>query len=89
MKLPPIKVSRRDIPYALANNLDGGTTVAGTMIAAHMAGIPIFATGGIGKFIFSIIVLLNRNPVQFVNNINSNFSLVILNIYYFIHKLQA
>lgn len=48
MKPPPLKVSRRDISYALANELDGGTTVAGTMIAANMAGISLFATGGIG-----------------------------------------
>lgn len=42
------KVSRRDIPYVLANKLDGATTVAGTMIIAHMAGIRVFVTGGIG-----------------------------------------
>lgn len=43
-----IKVSRRDIPYVVANKLNGATTVAGTMIASHLAGIKIFATGGIG-----------------------------------------
>ena len=43
-----IKVSRRDIPYILANDLDGATTVSATMIIANMAGIKIFATGGIG-----------------------------------------
>lgn len=43
-----IKVSRRDFPYVIANELDGATTVAGTMIAAEMAGIKIFVTGGIG-----------------------------------------
>lgn len=42
------KVSRRDIPYILANKLNGATTVAGTMISAELAGIKIFATGGIG-----------------------------------------
>lgn len=42
------KCSRRDIPIALARREDGATTVAGTMILAHQAGIPIFATGGIG-----------------------------------------
>ncbi len=42
------KVSRRDIPYILANKLTGATTVAATMIAAEMAGIAVFATGGIG-----------------------------------------
>ncbi|MBS9784575.1 MAG: pseudouridine-5'-phosphate glycosidase [Oceanivirga sp.] len=42
------KVSRRDIPYIVANKLNGATTVAGTMIGASLAGIKIFATGGIG-----------------------------------------
>ncbi len=42
------KVSRRDIPIVIANGLDGATTVAATMIFAEMAGIKIFATGGIG-----------------------------------------
>jgi pseudouridine-5'-phosphate glycosidase len=42
------KVSRRDFGIALARRELGGTTVAGTMIAAHMAGIRVFATGGIG-----------------------------------------
>lgn len=42
------KVSRRDFPFVLANKADGATTVAGTMIVAEMAGIRIFATGGIG-----------------------------------------
>lgn len=43
-----IKVSRRDIPYCIAEGLTGSTTVAATMILAHLAGIKIFATGGIG-----------------------------------------
>jgi pseudouridine-5'-phosphate glycosidase len=42
------KCSRRDIPIAVAQRLDGGTTVAGTMTIAHRAGIRVFATGGIG-----------------------------------------
>lgn len=42
------KVSRRDIPYIVANKLNGASTVATTMIIAAMAGIKIFATGGIG-----------------------------------------
>lgn len=42
------KVSRRDIPYLVASGRDGATTVASTMIIAEMAGIRIFATGGIG-----------------------------------------
>lgn len=42
------KVSRRDIPYVVAKGLDGATTVASTMIIAQLAGIKVFATGGIG-----------------------------------------
>lgn len=42
------KVSRRDLAYVLANKLNGATTVATTMIGAKLAGIKIFATGGIG-----------------------------------------
>ncbi len=43
-----VKTSRRDIPFIIANGLDGATTVASTMIIASLAGIKIFATGGIG-----------------------------------------
>ncbi len=43
-----LKVSRRDIPYVCAMKKDGATTVASTMIIAEMAGIKVFATGGIG-----------------------------------------
>jgi len=43
-----IKCSRRDLPFILAKGLDGATTVAATMILAAMAGIRVFATGGIG-----------------------------------------
>lgn len=42
------KCSRRSLPIAISQKENGATTVAGTMILAHMAGIPIFATGGIG-----------------------------------------
>ena len=42
------KVSRRDLPVIVANHADGATTVATTMLIAHMAGISVFATGGIG-----------------------------------------
>ena len=42
------KASRRDLPALVAWEADGATTVATTMIIAHMAGIGIFATGGIG-----------------------------------------
>jgi len=43
-----LKVSRRDFATAIAKKESGGTTVAGTLIAAHAAGIQVFATGGIG-----------------------------------------
>jgi pseudouridine-5'-phosphate glycosidase len=42
------KISRRDFATAIINKECGGTTVAGTMFAAHRAGIKVFATGGIG-----------------------------------------
>ncbi len=42
------KVSRRDVPVYLAAGKAGATTVATTMLIAEMAGIPVFATGGIG-----------------------------------------
>ncbi|QQE77812.1 pseudouridine-5'-phosphate glycosidase [Alicyclobacillus sp. SO9] len=43
-----LKVSRRDLPYALATGKPGATTVAATMICANLAGISVFVTGGIG-----------------------------------------
>jgi pseudouridylate synthase len=43
-----IKLSRRDLPVALATRADGATTVAATMICASLADISVFATGGIG-----------------------------------------
>jgi pseudouridylate synthase len=42
------KVSRRDLPLALARGEDGATTVAGTLWIASRAGVKVFATGGIG-----------------------------------------
>lgn len=42
------KVSRRDLPVLVAREGDGATTVAATMIIAALAGIRVFATGGIG-----------------------------------------
>jgi len=42
------KVSRRDLPFIVAAGQHGATTVASTMIIAEMAGIHVFATGGIG-----------------------------------------
>lgn len=43
-----IKASRRDLGTAIAAGKTAATTVAGTMICAHLAGIRVFATGGIG-----------------------------------------
>lgn len=43
-----MKLSRADLAFALAQGRTGGTTVAATMISAHLAGIEVFATGGIG-----------------------------------------
>ena len=43
-----LKLSRRDLPYAISQNLTGATTVATTMLVAAAAGIRVFATGGIG-----------------------------------------
>lgn len=42
------KISGRDFAMAIAKRQSGGTTVAGTLLAAHMAGLRVFATGGIG-----------------------------------------
>ena len=43
-----LKVSRRDLPIVAAKKLTGATTVATTMILANLAGVHVFATGGIG-----------------------------------------
>jgi pseudouridine-5'-phosphate glycosidase len=67
------KCSRRDLPLALAQGEDGATTVAGTMIVAHMAGIELFATGGIGGVhrgqpfdVSADLAELGRTPVSVV-----------------------
>ena len=43
-----LKVSRRDIPIAIVSKALGATTVSGTLVIAHAAGIKVFVTGGIG-----------------------------------------
>lgn len=43
-----LKLSRRDIAYALVRKRDGATTVSATMFLAHRAGIRVFGTGGLG-----------------------------------------
>lgn len=42
------KTSRRDLPFMVAGSKDGATTVAATMIISDLAGVKVFATGGIG-----------------------------------------
>lgn len=67
------KISRRDFGIALARREFGGTTVAATLIAARMAGIRVFATGGIGGVhrdapfdISADLPELSRSPVVVV-----------------------
>lgn len=67
------KCSRRDLPIAVARGEDGATTVAGTMIVAHMAGIRVLATGGIGGVhrgapfdVSADLLELGRTPVAVV-----------------------
>jgi pseudouridine-5'-phosphate glycosidase len=43
-----LKASRRDMAFVLSQNLTASTTVAATMFCAHLAGFPLFVTGGIG-----------------------------------------
>ncbi|XP_039295710.1 pseudouridine-metabolizing bifunctional protein C1861.05 [Nilaparvata lugens] len=45
---PVVKISRRDFPFVLSKKMDGGTTVAGTVLVAEKVGIKVFVTGGIG-----------------------------------------
>ncbi len=67
------KCSRRDLPIAVGLGEDGATTVAGTMIVAHKAGIPVFATGGIGGVhrgqpfdVSADLIELGRTPIAVV-----------------------
>ena len=69
------KCSRRDLPIAIALRQDGATTVAGTMIVARMAGIKVFATGGIGgvhrgqpQDVSADLIELGRTPVAVVSS---------------------
>ena len=55
---PLHKISRRDFAPAIARKESGGTTVAGTLIAAHTAGIRVFATGG-------LVVFTGMRPLMF------------------------
>lgn len=67
------KCSRRDLPIVVGLRQHGATTVAGTMIAAHMAGIKVFATGGIGgvhrghpQDVSADLIELGRTPITVV-----------------------
>jgi pseudouridylate synthase len=67
------KCSRRDLPIAVAQREDASTTVAGTMIVAHHAGIRVFGTGGIGGVhrgapfdVSADLIELGRTPVAVV-----------------------
>lgn len=67
------KCSRRDLPIAVARCEDASTTVAGTMIVAHQAGIRVFGTGGIGGVhrgapfdVSADLIELGRTPIAVV-----------------------
>ncbi|MBN1963048.1 MAG: pseudouridine-5'-phosphate glycosidase, partial [Anaerolineae bacterium] len=67
------KCSRRDLPIVTGLGQNGATTVAGTMIVAHMAGIKVFATGGIGgvhrghpQDVSADLIELGRTPITVV-----------------------
>lgn len=67
------KCSRRDLAIAVGRCEDASTTVAGTMIVAHMAGLRVFATGGIGGVhrghpfdVSADLIELGRTPVTVV-----------------------
>lgn len=67
------KCSRRDLPIVVGLGQHGATTVAGTMIVAQMAGIKVFATGGIGgvhrghpEDVSADLIELGRTPITVV-----------------------
>lgn len=69
------KCSRRDLPIAVGLGQHGATTVAGTMIIAHLAGIKVFATGGIGgvhrgspEDVSADLIEFGRTPVAVVSS---------------------
>lgn len=70
------KLGMRDLPLAMAKKISGGTTVSSTMLLAHLAGIKVFATGGIGGVhrnwessldISSDLMALSRIPVVVIS----------------------
>lgn len=69
------KCSRRDLPIAVGFGEDAATTVAGTMVVAHMAGIHVFATGGIGGVhrghpfdVSADLIEFGRTPVAVISS---------------------
>lgn len=67
------KISSRDFAAAIVQQADGGTTVAGTLVAARRAGLRVFATGGIGGVhrqapfdVSADLTLLGRTPLVVV-----------------------
>lgn len=69
------KCSRRDLPIAVGLGQNGAVTVAGAMIIAHMAGIKVFATGGIGgvhrgspEDVSADLIEFGRRPVAVVSS---------------------
>nr|OQO25954.1 hypothetical protein B0A51_06278 [Rachicladosporium sp. CCFEE 5018] len=78
-----LKISRRDLGFALGlkdaegNSFNGGTAIAGTMVLAHLAGIKVFATGGLGGVhrgaeqtmdISADLTELGRTPVAVISS---------------------
>ncbi|MCJ1397640.1 hypothetical protein MMC11_000836 [Xylographa trunciseda] len=77
-----LKISRRDLAYVCGvglknKNLNGGTTVSGTMLLSHLAGIKVFATGGLGGVhkdgqnsmdISADLTELGRTPVAVISS---------------------
>ncbi|OQR80343.1 hypothetical protein BIW11_00009 [Tropilaelaps mercedesae] len=71
-----VKISKRDLAPAIAQKMTGGTTVAGTIVVSHKAGVSMFVTGGIGGVhrgaevtmdVSADLVELGRTPVTVVS----------------------
>uniref|UniRef100_A0A1I8H1Q7 Pseudouridine-5'-phosphate glycosidase n=1 Tax=Macrostomum lignano TaxID=282301 RepID=A0A1I8H1Q7_9PLAT len=67
-----IKCSTRDLPTAMARRLNGGTTVSATLVAARLAGVPVFVTGALAEHgqdsmdVSADLVQLGRTPIMTV-----------------------
>ncbi|GBP70239.1 Pseudouridine-5'-phosphate glycosidase [Eumeta japonica] len=64
-----VKTSRRDMAYVVASELDGGTTVAGTLVAAQLADIPVFVTGGIAVNTYSPVARVLVRPSKVLQEV--------------------